>query len=111
MNTETIKLLEQLATKLGTSVEHILTVFTKQAMVNSLTWIITDIIFLIFIVISIKKVKEYKGEWDDGIAYLHVTTLTISFAFVIAIIVSISSITQGLFCPEATAIENLFKLF
>lgn len=101
MNEKTSQLIEQLATKLGTTSEYLWGVLLKQAQVQ----VISDIVFIVIVsilIIILWKVYLYAAR--NG-AYSEATT---EMTFVYGFPTILAAI--ALFCMSVAALHDLFQL-
>lgn len=117
MDGQTMIILEKLAEKLGTTVEHLWGVLVNQAPISAAVDMLITIILWVLAVLWLRKVREntkknedgYK-EWDyepAGFAWICVFAL-----FVISFMVTVSSlplIVAGFANPEYWALKQLIK--
>lgn len=121
MNEQTIKLLEQLAKKLGTTTEYLWTVLIKQAPIDSTLTLFQILLVIIFGIVLYRVHKRFLKENDntdsrsiydeyDEYAKYPMFILTIVFAFLIVVsIFSIESVVNGYFHPEYWALNKVLS--
>lgn len=118
MNEQTIKLIEQLARKLGTTSEYLWAVLIKQAPISALT----DLLYFILVIIGgiiLWKIHKYlskdRGEDKNSIYYdeeniviIPMFIVSIVWAIIfIACFFSIGDIINGFFNPEYWALKEV----
>lgn len=121
MGNETVKLIEQLAHKLGTTTEYLWHVLIKQAPISA----ITDLLYLIFTIICgiiiykfhkyFKKERgdDYRSIYDDD-EYSLITTAMIVITglwvvIFIACFFSIDNIINGFLNPEYWSLKQVIN--
>lgn len=115
MNDETIKLVRDLADKLGTTTEHLWGVLVKQAAINaSLTLVWNLFALIIFIILGYYIPRVIKKAADTDSEELSFALLIAAVALGVVCIVwicsipgSISSIMSGFYNPEYWALNQL----
>jgi hypothetical protein len=121
MNDATIKLIEQLAAKLGTTSEYLWSVLIRQAYISA----ITDLIYYAVIIITgilLWKVHKYfsveREKWDDRNFYDHEDMLAVPLmvctaltwvCVAIAGIVSVGTTISAFINPEYWAIKQILS--
>jgi hypothetical protein len=111
MNKETRELLEQLAAKLGTTVDHLWQVLIAQARVEAISeCIIFGVIFLLLIpawIVSFKCYKKNKDDFDSGVIFMPVGAVTLFFLIVLCM--SFTGIITGFYNPEYFALKEILR--
>jgi len=116
MNEQATKLIEQLAQKLGTTVEYLWTVLIKQAHVEIYIFITTLILTLIGAVVTSVLLRYTQKYWNDETAP---TSAWMAFVFgiiigigtvvgLIATIANISDVITAINNPEYWALKEVF---
>ena len=105
-------LLEQLALKLGTTVEHLWGVLLRQAPISGTVNIIISVTVIIisvfFVRLAIVKTKGPDAEWDEEGAFLiWVVALIIAFGSSAIVFASIKNIASAFLNPEYWALNEL----
>jgi len=116
MNTETIKLIEQLAQKLGTTSEYLWLVLLKQAPISA-TISLIQIILTIVAGIALFKMNKHFSDDDNKLSYYNADFLPLPMAiatvlwaiFAIAGFFYIGDIFNGYFNPEFWALDYIFN--
>jgi len=115
MNTETTKLIEQLAVKLGTTSEYLWSILIKQAPISATI----DLLLLILIIIggvTLYKLNKHFANRGNTMCYYSSESLTIAMivgtsiwiVFAIPSVLLIDNIIQGYFNPEFWAVNYIF---
>lgn len=120
MNEQTTKLIEELASKLGTTAEYLWGVLIKQAFYEaSITLVQILCIFLFcFIFFKVHKKlsvkKEYNGYEETGYSYYEESAIVPMFfvGIVLAILLliaffSVNTVINGYFNPEYWALQEV----
>ena len=115
MDEKTTELLNQLATKLGTTTEHLWGVLTAQAKVDIAQDLLASVFMLGFMLFLLKLHDRFLNWWRDdyGVAPLaFIIGIPVGFfllAALIAIFESIVQIPTKLFNPEYFAFREIGK--
>lgn len=116
MDQKIIDLLCPLATKLGTTVEHLWMVLVKQAYYEGFYSVINFIILMLFcfLVFKVEKIFWYK-DYDDSDAkdFVHGLILGVDIIFSVVFIISIlcsTSVISKLINPEYIALQRLLSM-
>ena len=121
MNTETTKLIEQLAQKLGTTTEYLWSVLIKQAAISAATDLLYLILVIIGLIVLIKlhfKFSIVKGDgWDNRSDYEKSDGLGIAMACIAVVLggmffvcfFSIGDIINGFVNPEYWALDKVLS--
>lgn len=95
MNEQQIKLLEKLAEKLGTTVEHLWSVLVKQALIDAITGCASTVFILVLGFIALNGARKLKvDEYGD----IQLNDKDTSIPKVVVIIACFVLIITGLFC-------------
>lgn len=106
---------KELANALKVPAEHVYTVLVKQAVVVSITWIITFIILIIISILCIKTISKYGIQNNDyeidqrGMAGMIIGIFT--GIGVIICFTNIDIMVGGLLNPEYYAIQEILDTF
>lgn len=109
MNEELLKRFDIIANKLGVASEHIYSVLLKEAWLEGfygIFWVVCGIICTKFTLKLFKSTNN--NSYDDNTVIIFLGVL-LGIASLVIIICGLIEVTT-LFNPEATAIQNLFKL-
>lgn len=112
MNSETLAQLDLLAQKFGTTIEYILSVYQKQAIVEltwSLIFMLITILSSIFLVKFYRKLDDSMNEERDSIIMWIWGIINLIMIFVVIVI--IDNIITYIFNPEYWAIQHLISTF
>lgn len=120
MNEQTTKLIEELATKLGTTAEYLWGVLIKQAFYEASITLVQILCIFLFCLIFYKvhkrlsKIKEYNGYKETGYDYYGESAIIpmIFGAIILGLMViiaffSIDTVINGFFNPEYWALEQV----
>lgn len=119
MNEQTVKLIEQLAQKLGTTTEYLWTILIKQAPISAaidmiyclLTIVGGLVLYRMHKVFSIEKHGTYKNEtlYDarDGVGFCMVLAAIVWAIIFIVCFFSLNNIVNGFFNPEYWALKEI----
>lgn len=122
MNKETLDLLQKLADRLGTTVDHLWSILIKQAPISGLTSLI-EVVVLIIIVLwgfSFVKKKTTEGpcdkdgsrdfaDWDDeGAGFAWILWGLFTIGSIVFIFNEVSGIVCAFFNPEYWAFKQVF---
>lgn len=104
-----LEALKSLAAKLGTTVEYLFGVMTRQATTNaimSLVWCAFALVAFVALIYGIRVTNERDPEWDSPLVPIYgLCLLPVALAFVI----SLSCGIKGLINPDYYALELLFQ--
>lgn len=102
MNEQTEKLIRELAEKLGTTVEHLWDVLTRQALISGVTDVVLWVGFATGLVISYRLLKRHSQEWSDelGVGLAWAVWVVFLSAFVINVSINAETIMAAFFNPE-----------
>lgn len=107
-------LLEQLATKLGTTTEYLWAAMLRQAPIEGVVWIVQIVltvigVFLIhkFTLFTRKKIRD--GDWDEIAMALPVAGWAFILILCVVIFFSISEIMACFFNPEYWALDHILS--
>ena len=110
MNEQTLKLIENLSIKFGTTAEHLYGVMVKQASISSTTTLVNILIGYILSIIIFrigrKLNKENPGDIGEALSFVSVLFSVIVTFFLMGFS---GSITSGYINPEYWAIKQLIK--
>lgn len=121
MNKEELKLIEQLANKLGTTTEYLWSVLLKQAYIQSVITIFQFFIIWIFGYFLLKIHKKlssdsgygagnryggYEHYGDYAVIPMFISAIVFAFLVIVAFF-SIESVFYGLFNPEYWALNKI----
>ena len=114
MNQETVKLIEQLANKLGTTSEYLWAVLLKQAPISSTITLIQFVLIAIFGVILYKSHKHLSNR-DNEVSYRDsdASAVAMVIGFIIFVILCIAAflciedVINGYFNREFWALEYI----
>lgn len=115
MNDQTAKLLEQLASKMGTTSEYLWSILLRQAPIESTITLIQVILIMGVGVVLFKCHKHFMNDKNDMSYYEKEETLGIPmilaaviwFIFFLAAIVCLDEIINGYFNPEFWALDYI----
>lgn len=122
MNDKTIQLLHEIATKLGSTADHVFAVMIRQAYINALIDVFQTALILAVFVFWYRLVKRKtskradpsggfdRPEWDDGgdiLAWVSVYIFGIIIAFILGNV--IDDLGTSLLNPEYWALHQLIK--
>lgn len=112
MNEQTAKLIEQLASKLGTTAEHLWGVLVRQAPISATVGILCDALLIIAVYLGWKKLLKVNFDnWDNdmgkgmlfgGLAIATAICLCAAFG-------SLQTEVAGFLNPEYWAIKQILK--
>lgn len=111
MNEQTQKLIEQLASKLGVTVEHLWGVLIHQAPISSGIWALEVVLGIITGGVMLKKsITLLKQDDEDGLAIGLVCggVVLVLFAVIFMAVYS-DQIMAGFFNPEYWALRQILK--
>lgn len=112
MNEETMKLVEELAAKLGTTAEHLWGVLCRQAPISAVVGLARDAALLWLVVLAWRKLSRVNfDKWDEDLVkgFLYGG---LAIATAIAVVYAFSSLPMeiaGLFNPEYWAFKQVIK--
>ena len=123
MNEQTVRLIEDLASKLGTTSEYLWSVLIRQAPIDSITSIIQIICVIIFGVVLVKlhlkfSVRDTQNhgiysatiyDRNMGVTIIMYISACIFVILSIALFFQIHSIVAGLINPEYWALEEIIR--
>ena len=112
MNENTTKLIEQLATKLGTTSEYLWSVLLKQAWISSITDLVLYFIFICFFVFSYKYTKHTfndNNKREDYQVAVTVISWVVSVILVVIMLSCIENTVSALFNPEYWALNKVLS--
>lgn len=110
MNEATEKLIEELAAKLGTTVEHLWAVLIRQAPISAVVGLTVDAVFIWLVVLGWKKLSKVDFDsWDSdmgkGMLY---AGLSLATAIVVAcVLCELPVLVAGLLNPEYWALKQV----
>lgn len=110
MNEQTIKLIQQIADKLGTTAEHLWSVLIRQAPIYSITGLMEDVAFFLLCFFMWKWISKIQFDnWDSdfGKGAVYAVALVISAFFFFAIGSNLSLEMAGFFNPEYWALKQV----
>lgn len=116
MNEETLKLLEQLASKLGTTAESLWTVLIRQASIAATVHLCFTVLIII-IGIILWKINKRFNENDGTMSYRYNNSLSITMGittiiwtvFFVGQFAKIDVIVNGFFNPEYWALMEILN--
>jgi hypothetical protein len=114
MNDQTAKLIEQLATKLGTTSEYLWGILLMQAPVNA-TVILVQLVLLTIAGIGLFKAHRHLSDDDNKVSYdrqfgVEIGMGIITLVYIILLIIGFCHISQminGFFNPEFWAVDYI----
>ncbi len=119
MNNQSTKLLEQLAEKMGTTVEYLWNILIYQAHIQAITVLIQMVIIFIATYFLIKLHIKFNKETDDkhSIYYEHeeaagIPMVIAGIVMAVLIIIAffcITDVVNGFFNPEYWALQKVLK--
>lgn len=119
MNEQTMKLIDQLAQKLGTTTEYLWSVLLKQAPISAITDLIfvAFTIFVGFVIYKVHKLLLSENDGENSIYYNLEEAAVVPMIFVsiiwaimfIACLFSIGNIINGFFNPEYWAFDKILS--
>lgn len=110
MNEATAKLIEELAAKLGTTVEHLWAVLIRQAPISAVVGLAVDAVFIWLVVLGWKKLSKvdfdsWDGDMGKGMLY---AGLSLATAIVVAcVLCELPVLVAGLINPEYWALKQV----
>jgi hypothetical protein len=115
MNEQTAKLIEELASKLGTTAEHLWGVLVRQAPISAVTDILTSILIILLIWVSLKFVQrktreteDAPADWDEeGALAAWVIWGIASIIAILCVLCDINYIIAGFANPEYWALKQI----
>lgn len=115
--------LSSLGSLLKTGSEHVYGVLVRQSVVDSVAWIVIDIVLIIATILVIKNTfrllsnfknggKWQHDEWDEhgSSIFFCVLSLALFVATTVCIIASANTIITGFVNPEFGALKTIFEL-
>lgn len=111
MNTETNKLIETLAAKLGTTTEYLWGVLLRQAPIDATICLLANVVIIIMGVVLYKVHQHFKDkETSDAFEFLFpIVCLVFASCAIVLPIVTISNIINGYFNPEFWALDYIIN--
>lgn len=123
MNEQTTKLIEQLATKLGTTSEYLWGVLIRQSYISAISTIITDIIIILlgFVLWKVHKyfmktqrldsMRDYEkyGDSESTLTILMTVCVFVYSVLIVVMLCRISDIINGFFNPEYWALNHILE--
>ena len=112
MNIENETLIRELATRLGTTADHLWSVLIKQAYVSSLTDVIIICVWLVILVVTGGLLYRALREEVDADALIFPIVCWLMFACFTVLVVSFSAsnILSGFYNPEYWALQKVLTL-
>jgi len=110
MNPETIQLVNQLASKLGTTTEHLWAVLVRQAPIDSIIDLCLYVVFGVIFYACFKSMKKYVSSAHGYNTATPIAIAGVAILGVIFLVLFISSIQEcvdGFFNPEYSAIHQI----
>lgn len=114
---QTKLLLEELAKKLGTTVEYLWGVLLKQAKVEAIQWTIILLIFIIYSLLCIKYLLWGLRDWDSFSSSEEEHYFTVWFilgviwcVFFVIILANVTNLVNAIFNPEYWALKEILSL-
>ena len=107
MNDQTLKLVESLAAKLGTTAEHLFSVVVRQAPISAATDFIMSALIVIVIAWSFKRVRAYQGDFPVEGVWFAWCLFSIIFGGIAFF--SIPGIISALLNPEYWALMKILN--
>lgn len=111
MNHETLALVEKLATKLGTTAEHLWAILVRQAPISSTVDVVVSCTMSVALYFAIRRLRKtlisHTDEFETftaGIVCLLVSVILITYA-----IVGLDLTIAGFFNPEYWALKQIIK--
>ena len=98
--------LSGLATGLKVGVEHVYIVLVKQQIVNSITWVIIYLIFILICYLFVKNWNYLAKETDDVVNIIGSVVLTI---ILISLTFTLNETVMGFVNPEYGAIKDIIN--
>lgn len=120
MNDKTSELLQQLATKLGTTIEHLWAVLIRQAYISAITDLIQDAIIISVVIVAYRLTVKWlssKGDtsWDDWLDD-RIPTLIVAVAgwgilgiFLVALFLCFPETLTKFINPEYWALQQVLS--
>ncbi len=114
MSDEIAKVLDLLAERFGTTVEHLWQVMITQAYISAINNLIGLVIGIVFIFYVIKRIP-YWIEAEKEYEFLPTLQLVFSSAFSLVIVTyyaveGVTTIITGIFNPEYLALQKILEL-
>jgi len=115
MNEAMQKMIEELASKLGTTAEHLWEVLCKQAPINSLCLMLASVAGFVgllwafrFVTRKTKEPEDSHAEWeDDGAALAWIIWGITAIGLMVLFVGSIPTIVTGFINPEYWALKQV----
>ena len=115
MNEKTEQLIRELASKLGTTVEHLWGVLVKQAPIEAATNLGCFLLFgvilgLIYRYAKKLFAKQHRSDGEDAVlAICCAAFVIVGVVFLLLFVSEVSMITAGFFNPEYWALKQIIK--
>jgi hypothetical protein len=114
MNEETLKFLTSLASELHTTSEHVFEIYTRQAVVESITDTIVFSIIQIgtfYIIKNREKLFSFldSPDWEGGLTLLALAIALFIFIYDLLFFYSLSDTVSGFISPEFYAMEHILN--
>lgn len=111
MNEQTLKLLTDLASKVGVTTEYLWGVLIKQGPISGFIDLVVIASWVVGLVMTNKFIKKNRDNWDDGLIVAAYVILCVGIAVLILIVgVCASDIISAIVHPEYWALEKLTSL-
>jgi len=109
---KTTEAIQGIAKALQVPAEKVFTILVKQQVVNSITWGIIDLLFLILLFISARYIWRWGAKYCNGTEGLSVFGAFILLGVpVIIILCTIKIVVMGFVNPEYGAIKEILSVF
>ncbi len=112
MNEQTIKLIEQLAQKLGTTSEYLWGVLLLQAKVAAIEGLMFSCItlaYLVFYTLKIMNKKSFLYDGDEDLTFVGFAASLIAAVSAFVLVFSISETITAIFNPEYYALKIILR--
>ena len=110
---KTLRIIETLATKLGTTAEYLWGVLTQQALVSSVTEAIMFCVYAIAIAwayrLLAKRTEGEKGCNSERTNMLWMTWIAVTAVLLVALTFEINGIVTGILNPEYWALKEIIN--
>lgn len=112
MNEQTVKLIQELSDKLGTTAEHLWGVMVRQAPISGVIGLLIDVAAILLLMIGWKKLSKINfDKWDDdfGKGALYAALIVATLVSIIGIASSLPTEISGIINPEYWALKQILK--
>jgi hypothetical protein len=110
VNQETVKLIEQLAAKLGTTADHLWAVLVRQAGIEVWVSVVTIVILGAFSALWISTFSKWDDWIDDGMGAVVMAGTIVSVVFLFIVGCEITELPTLLLNPEYWALKEVLDV-